>query len=156
MFYLMNLGLFHPCPIGFSSMKTIFSSIQSYSYTSNIVGSPKKIKLIYVCFYICFFWPHFHDYNPRNPFLCRLLGNTHRGRGGRTVFVEVFQLTWAQSAQDELLWPAFVRRASSVVRKLFYLNIFSSETTHWILTKLHRNDPWVVPFQLCKWFWLVA
>ena len=25
-----------------------------------------------------------------------------------------------------------VRRASCVVRKLFYLNIFSSETTHWI------------------------
>jgi len=35
--------------------------------------------------------------------------------------------------------------ASSVVRKLFYLNI-SFETTHWILTKLHRNDPWVVPY----------
>jgi len=38
------------------------------------------------------------------------------------------------------------RRPSSVVRKRFYLNI-SSETTHWILTKLHRNDPWVVPYQ---------
>jgi len=98
-------------------------------------------------------------------------------------------LTWAQSAQGELLWPAFVRRrASSVnflahlstkcsgwaivtglcpsscvvrrascgVRQLFYLNIFSSETTHWILTKLHRNDPWVVLPKLFKWFWLVA
>ena len=43
-----------------------------------------------------------------------------------------------------------VRRASSVVRKLFYLNIFFSETTHWILTKLHRNDPWVVPYQSCS------
>ena len=43
-----------------------------------------------------------------------------------------------------------VRRASCVVRKLFYLNIFSSETTHWILTKLHRNDPWVVPYQSCS------
>jgi len=43
-----------------------------------------------------------------------------------------------------------VRRASSVVRKHFYLNIFSSETTHWILTKLHRNDPWVVPYQTCS------
>ena len=42
------------------------------------------------------------------------------------------------------------RRASSVVHKLFYLNIFSSETTHWILTKLHRNDPWVVPYQSCS------
>jgi len=32
--------------------------------------------------------------------------------------------------------PLFVviRRASFGVRKLFYLNIFSSETTHWILT----------------------
>ena len=43
-----------------------------------------------------------------------------------------------------------VRRPSCVVRKLFYLNIFSSETTHWILTKLHRNDPWVVPYQNCS------
>ena len=47
------------------------------------------------------------------------------------------------------------RRASSVVRRassvnLFYLNIFSSKTTHWILTKLHRNDPWVVPYQNCS------
>ena len=33
---------------------------------------------------------------------------------------------------------------------LFYLNIFSSETTHWIWTKLHRNDPWVVPYQSCS------
>ena len=43
-----------------------------------------------------------------------------------------------------------VRHASCVVRKLFYLNIFSSETAHWILTKLHRNDPWVVPYQSCS------
>ena len=42
------------------------------------------------------------------------------------------------------------RRASCVVRKLFYLNSFSSETAHWILTKLHRNDPWVVPYQSCS------
>jgi len=40
--------------------------------------------------------------------------------------------------------------ASCVVRKLFYLNIFSSETTYWILTKLHRNDPWVIPYQSCS------
>jgi len=45
---------------------------------------------------------------------------------------------------------------SSLVRKLFYLNIFSSENTHWILTKLHRNDPWVVPYQCCSncFIWL--
>jgi len=42
-----------------------------------------------------------------------------------------------------------VRRPSCVVRKLFYLNI-SSGTTHWILTKLHRNNPWVVPYQSCS------
>ena len=39
--------------------------------------------------------------------------------------------------------------SSSVVHKRFYLNIFCSETTHWILTKLHRNDPWVVPHKWC-------
>ena len=42
------------------------------------------------------------------------------------------------------------RRPSSVVRKLFYLNIFSSETTHWILTKLHRNDPWWSPTKVVQ------
>jgi len=26
------------------------------------------------------------------------------------------------------------------------LNYISSETAYWILTKLHRNDPWVVPY----------
>ena len=41
-----------------------------------------------------------------------------------------------------------VRRASFVVRKLFYWNIFSSKTAYWILTKLHRNDPWVVIVQI--------
>jgi len=34
-----------------------------------------------------------------------------------------------------------LRRAACVLCKLFYLNIFSSETAHWILTKLHWNDP---------------
>ena len=42
------------------------------------------------------------------------------------------------------------RSLSVVVRKLFYLNIFSSKTAHWIMTKLHRNDPWVVPYQSCS------
>ena len=30
------------------------------------------------------------------------------------------------------------------------LNNISSETAYWILTKLHRNDPWVVPYQSCS------
>jgi len=34
-----------------------------------------------------------------------------------------------------------VRRPSCVVRQLFYLNILSSETAHWILTTLHWNGP---------------
>jgi len=69
-----------------------------------------------------------------------------------------FQLTWAQSAQDELLWWPIVRRPSSVhpcVRPFvrpstISLNNFSSKTTHWILTILHRNDPWVVLYQSCS------
>ena len=40
--------------------------------------------------------------------------------------------------------------SSCVVRQLFYLNIFYSETTHWILTKLHRNDPKVFLYQNCS------
>ena len=37
------------------------------------------------------------------------------------------------------------------------LNNFSSETTHWILTKLHRKGPWVVLYQNCSnMFQLVA
>jgi len=30
------------------------------------------------------------------------------------------------------------------------LNNISSETAYWILTKLHRNDPWLVPYQSCS------
>jgi len=30
------------------------------------------------------------------------------------------------------------------------LNNISSKTAYWILTKLHRNDPWVVPYQSCS------
>ena len=33
---------------------------------------------------------------------------------------------------------------SSVRASTISLNNFSSETTHWILTKLYRNDPWVI------------
>ena len=47
-----------------------------------------------------------------------------------------------------------VRRPSSVrpcVRaSTISLNYISSETAFWILTKLHRNDPWVVPYQSCS------
>ena len=81
-------------------------------------------------------------------------GGSYRRRGlshywGRGLII--FKLTWAQSAQVELLWSVFVRRRPPcVVCKLFYLNIFSSETAHWILTKLHRNDSWVVPYQSCS------
>ena len=51
----------------------------------------------------------------------------------------------------KLLWPAFVRcPASSGVRKLFYLNNFFYETTYCILTRLDRNDPWVVLYQSCS------
>ena len=42
-----------------------------------------------------------------------------------------------------------VRRPASVVRQHLYLNIFSSATTHWILTKLNRYDAWVVLYQTC-------
>jgi len=49
-----------------------------------------------------------------------------------------------------------VRRPSFVVRQLYYLNIFSSETAHWILTKLHSNDPGGPLTKLFKPFQLVA
>ena len=60
---------------------------------------------------------------------------------------------------SELLWSFNVRRPSSVVRasvrasvrpSTISLNYISSETAYWILTKLHRNDPWVVPYQSCS------
>jgi len=31
-----------------------------------------------------------------------------------------------------------------------YLNIFFSETAHWLLTKFHRNEPRVVLYQSCS------
>jgi len=45
--------------------------------------------------------------------------------------------------------PSYVVRHSSSVN-FFYLKIFSSETAHWILTKLHRNDPYVVLYLSCS------
>jgi len=52
-----------------------------------------------------------------------------------------------------LLWSFNVRRPSSVrasVRQQFPVNNISSETAYWILTKLQRNDPWVVLYQICS------
>jgi len=56
------------------------------------------------------------------------------------------------SPEHKVLMVSYCDRALSVVRRpsTFYLNIFSSETTHWIWTKLHRNDPWVVPYHSCS------
>jgi len=59
------------------------------------------------------------------------------------IYVLISLFLAHQSAHGELLWPVFVRRRPTCgVHKLFYLNIFSSETVHWILTKLNKNDPW--------------
>jgi len=44
-----------------------------------------------------------------------------------------------------------VRRLAFVVPKHFYLNIFFSETANWILTKLQRNNLWVVLYQICSY-----
>jgi len=61
------------------------------------------------------------------------------------------------SPEHEVLKWAFVilQCPASVVRpsvraSTISLNNISSETAHWILTKLHRNDPWVVPYQSCS------
>ena len=37
------------------------------------------------------------------------------------------------------------------MRQHFYLNIFSSKTAHWILTKLHRKDPTTSAYILSCW-----
>ena len=48
--------------------------------------------------------------------------------------------------------PASVRPSvrPSVRASTISLNNISSETSYWILTKLHRNDPWVVLYQSCS------
>jgi len=49
--------------------------------------------------------------------------------------------------------PSSIVRPSdraSVRASTISLNNMSSETAYWILTKLHRNDPWVVPYQSCS------
>ena len=46
--------------------------------------------------------------------------------------------------------PFFVVHRPSVRASTISLNNISSETTYWILTKLHRNDPLVVPYQSCS------
>jgi len=49
-----------------------------------------------------------------------------------------------------------VRHAMCGMRQRWYLNIFSSETAHSILTKLHRNDSYVFLYQSCsnRFSWL--
>ena len=44
------------------------------------------------------------------------------------------------------------RRPSCVVRKLVYLNIFSSETALWIFTKLYGNESGWSPTKVVKMF----
>ena len=46
--------------------------------------------------------------------------------------------------------PLFVIHRPSVHPSTIALNNFSSETPYWILTKLHRNDPRVVPYKSCS------
>jgi len=85
--------------------------------------------------------------------------------GGMTAFLSesahlvfLFLIVLFSSPEHKVLRVSYcdrplsvvVRRPSCVIRKLFYLNIFSSETTHWILSTLHRNYPWVVPYQSCS------
>ena len=41
-------------------------------------------------------------------------------------------------------------RRPSVRPSTISLNNISFETAYWIFTKLHRNDPWVVPYQSCS------
>jgi len=55
-----------------------------------------------------------------------------------SVVRQHFLLTRAQSAQEELLWWPIVR--ACVYASTISFNKFSSETAHWILIKLHRND----------------
>ena len=43
--------------------------------------------------------------------------------------------------------PLSVVNRPSVRALTISLNNISSETAYWIFTKLHRNDPWVVPYQ---------
>jgi len=48
------------------------------------------------------------------------------------------------------LSSVFFRRASSIVREHFQCRISSSETSYWIFTKNHMNDPSVVPTKMVQ------
>jgi len=72
---------------------------------------------------------------------------------GHTESSEWYDQSFFSSPEHKVLMVSYCdrplsvvrRRPSSIVRKRFYLNI-SSETAHLIFTKLHWNDPWVVPY----------
>jgi len=72
----------------------------------------------------------------------------------RLIFTSWSLAHLSTKCSSELLWSFNVRRPSSVracVRaSTISLNNISSETASWILTKLHRNDPWVVLYQSCS------
>jgi len=65
------------------------------------------------------------------------------------IQVNRFVIDFFSSPEHKVLRVSYCDRPLSVVRKLVYLNIIFSETPQWILTKLNRNDPWVVPYQNC-------
>jgi len=49
----------------------------------------------------------------------------------------------------------YIRCLDSLCRSIWRITfgpftVIFSETAHWIFTKLHRKDPWVVPYQSCS------
>jgi len=96
-------------------------------------------------------------------FLSRLVSDSHMSNMSWAL-KELFQINVycpyelfsspEHAVLSELLWSFNVRRPSSVRASVrpstISLNNISSESAYWILTKLHRNDPWVVPYQSCS------
>jgi len=63
----------------------------------------------------------------------------------------MFLHIWAQ-----VLSVSNCDRSLSYVYQHFYFNIFSTETIHLILIKLHRNNARGPVLEWYEWFWLVA
>jgi len=136
-----------------------------------------KLHLLWNCF--IGFWPNFTGmipgWSPIKVVQTVPVGCINRSRGQKIGFQNAtFKnlLVWNYKAQSFHIW--YIASFRGPLPKLFKLcpwgqiwpcpgghnftliyirktlNNISSETTWWILTKLHRNDPWVVPYQSCS------
>ena len=158
--------------IRLANIYSILSSINIYPLLNTVLKKVNKKKLCRQTWYLLFLAMLMETKNIFLPLIWMLKTSihiifhfTHTMKALARLFVGsiywkkhgmlsddfFFLLTWARSAQVSFCDPSMsgVRRPC-VRASVISLNNIPSETAYWILTKLHRNDPWVVLYQSCS------